>query len=123
MNHGCPTQRSSEPEVKGKGDTVEQLITRSGLDGWIPTGKQNRRKLMLVLMLKRKLESKAAGRREGNRDINHQILSIHVTLPEEKPGSVRLSRRLNPDWMAHLFGVSSCTKKSLQVRFLVRVHT
>lgn len=35
LNHGFPTQRSPEPEVerKGEGIAVEQLITRSGVDG------------------------------------------------------------------------------------------
>lgn len=35
LNHGFSTHRSREPEVerKGKGVTVGQVITRSGVDG------------------------------------------------------------------------------------------
>lgn len=56
--------------------------------GWIPTGKQDGRKLMLVLMLKRRAESRAAGKRKRNRPFptisnsKLQVSFILASVPE-----------------------------------------
>lgn len=93
MNHGFPTQRSPEPEVKSKGGvTVEQLITRYRVDCCVGrkwrslAGSQQGNRTgenMLVLMLRRKVGSKAAGERKRNRPlptISNRVLQVYFIL-------------------------------------------